>query len=482
MKTWLLVGLLGLLWNVPFWLQAGGLDDEGVTTLGASRVLQGEVPYRDFDTRHSPGSYYTAAAGLLVTGPSVTGMRLLMLLNTALLGLALYAVARELLPGRWPLVPWALFCWGGLTQWPILSYHWMATLAYLVGVWAVLRERWTLAGALVGVTGWYLQTEGAALGLGALLLARRNFPRVLGGALASSLLLWLPPLVLAGPSAIFRDSVASMASHVPFNRSPYDLRHILEPAHQLLAQWSTGTLFWKVNSLSYLGVWAFKYGLYFPVLAWATWAGLRQGGKLRDLVLLQVILTVALANRLDLLYQNYLTPLWYVILVAVFRHRAVAVPLLLLYGVQYGFMGLDARNYVYPIETPAGRLWTNSPAQAEGLNRLYGVARQLTPPGTRTFAYPYAASFYFLSQTRNATRYPVLVPLLYPRAAAERAQLEREGCPVVYRMGLSSQAISSDYPTVSAVAFEAELEAFDHALLMGYRFQGTAGPAAIWRR
>lgn len=478
----MLVGLLSLLCNLPFWLQAGGLDDEGVTSLGAVRVLQGEVPYRDFDTRHSPGSYYTAALGLAVLGPTVTGVRVLMLLNTALLGLALYGVARELLPGRWALVPWALFCWGGLTQWPILSYHWMATLAWLLGAWALLRGRWALAGALVGLAGWYLQTEGVALGLGALLLARRQALRVVGGAVASSLLLWLPVLVTAGPGLIWQDSVAAMATHVPFNRSPYSLRHIVEPGEQLLAQWPSGTLLWKLNSLSYLGVWACKYGLYFPVLAWACWVGLRKGGKLRELALLQVILTVALANRLDLLYQNYLTPLWYVLLVAVARDRRVAVPLVLLFGLQYGFLCADARNYRYPIQTPAGRLWSNDPARAEGLNQLYGVAHQITPPGTRTFAYPYAASFYFLSQTGNATRYPVLVPLLYPRSAAERAAREREGCSVVYRFALAVDSVANDYPTVSPGRFGEELRAFDQLLLQGYTLHGTAGPAQIWRR
>jgi len=480
-RIWLLVGLLGFLCNLPFWLQAGGLDDEGVTSLGAVRILQGEVPYRDFDTRHSPGSYYTAALGLAALGPTVTGVRVLMLLNTALLGLALYAVARELLPERWALVPWALFCWGGLTQWPILSYHWMATLAWLAGVWAVLRGRWSLAGALVGLAGWYLQTEGVALGLGALALAGRQAPRVLGWAVASSLVLWLPVLVTAGPALIWHDSVAAMGTHVPFNRSPYSLRHLAEPAAAMLAQWSQGTLVWKANSLAYLGVWTCKYGLYFPVLAWGCWAGLRQGGKLRALVWLQVVLTVALANRMDMLYQNYLTPVWYVLLLCVARHRAVAVGLLLLFGVQYGFLCADAQTYAYPIQTPAGRLWSNSPGQAQGLNQLYGVAGQLTPPGTRTFAYPYAAAFYFLSQTRNATRYPVLVPLLYPREAAERATREREGVPVIYRFGLATEVVASDYPTVSAADFGAELKAFDALLLEGYELQGTAGPAEIWR-
>ncbi len=482
MRYWLLVALLGFLVNLPFWLQAGGLDDEGVTSLGAVRVLQGEVPYRDFDTRHSPGSYYTAALGLAVTGPTVVGVRLLMLLNSCLLGLALYAVAREVLPARWALVPWALFCWGGLSQWPILSYHWMATLAFVAGVWAVLRGRWNLVGVLVGLTGWYLQTEGAALGLAALVLARRQGWRVVAGAILSSLMLWLPVLVLAGPAEIFRDSVAAMAVHVPFNRSPYTLSHIAAPLEQMLGQWPYGTWLWKLQSLSYLGVWAFKYGLYFPVLVWSCVMGWRKGGRLRDLALIQVILTVALANRMDLLYQNYLTPLWYVLLLAVARERIFAGLLLALFGVQYGFLCGDARGYVYPIATPAGQLWTNSPAQAESLNQLYGVARQLTPPGTRTFAYPYAASFYFLSQTRNATRYPVLVPLLYPRSASSLAAEQREGCAVIYRFGLDAAGIASDYPTVSPAAFEEELQAFDALLLQGYQLQGRAGAAAIWRR
>ncbi len=42
--------------------QAVGIYDEGITLVGADRVLHGAIPHRDFYTLYGPGQYYVLAA------------------------------------------------------------------------------------------------------------------------------------------------------------------------------------------------------------------------------------------------------------------------------------------------------------------------------------------------------------------------------------------------------------------------------------
>ena len=45
------------------------LQYDGVSTVGAERVLRGEIPYRDFWTMYAPGHFYLLALVFLVFGP-----------------------------------------------------------------------------------------------------------------------------------------------------------------------------------------------------------------------------------------------------------------------------------------------------------------------------------------------------------------------------------------------------------------------------
>ncbi|MBM4460769.1 MAG: glycosyltransferase family 39 protein [Chloroflexi bacterium] len=83
------------------------LYDEGLTLLNAERILQGQVPYRDFWTLYAPGYFYLLAGLFKLTGPNILAARILDTLLRFLLTLAVYALARRLTT-RWvALIPWA---------------------------------------------------------------------------------------------------------------------------------------------------------------------------------------------------------------------------------------------------------------------------------------------------------------------------------------------------------------------------------------
>src|ERR671935_2867220 len=76
-----------------------GLDDmdEGYFAEQATRVLRGEVPYRDFDSLCTPGLLYLHAGLFWALGqPYLLAPRLLSFLIRVALAVGLYALARPL--------------------------------------------------------------------------------------------------------------------------------------------------------------------------------------------------------------------------------------------------------------------------------------------------------------------------------------------------------------------------------------------------
>lgn len=493
-----LVLLVGLLANVPFFSAFEGMGDEAVTTLGALRLLAGEHCYHDFVSRHTPGSYFLTAAFFSISGSGVEALRTLMLLNAAFLSAVQFGLARELLTPRWALLASLLWTTTGVTQWPILSYHWLATAAYLATLWALLvwaRRPTPKMAALVGAgsaaTVWLLQTEGVAIVLTALIVGgtlRKRFalPFTLS-AVAASLLLWLPVLATASLAEIYADSVTSMKWHVPFNRSPYSWEPLLGPTRYLMAHLHEGTWEWIVHTASLLIVWYCKHGLYFPVLLVGVGLAWRGPVSLRILVLGQGILTLLCWNRQDMLYINYISAGFYILLADQVRRLPAAriwgTVLAALFILQYGFIVADGASFRYPLRTPRGTLYCSTPAQAGPLQALYDTAARLTPPGTVTFAYPYATEFYYLSGTRNATRFPLLVPFLDSHEELEQAiqQLETARPQYVYRFPCNASTVI-DYPTVDVPKFLAELAWLDEQILHNYARMSSVGPYEIWQR
>ena len=67
----LLLYALAFVYFLPGINQKINTYDEGVIVYGATRVLQGQVPYRDFWTMYSPGQFYILAAAFKLFGAYV---------------------------------------------------------------------------------------------------------------------------------------------------------------------------------------------------------------------------------------------------------------------------------------------------------------------------------------------------------------------------------------------------------------------------
>src|SRR5262245_359686 len=133
----LLVALihLGRVYNRGF-----NLLDEGFVLHVAERVLQGQVPYRDFFTQLTPGAFLALAAVFKVTGPSVIVGRWVTVLIGLLITALLYLSGRRILtrPSA-ALAALAFPVWGIGQGWFYPNYSWFALAGCMLALECTLR-------------------------------------------------------------------------------------------------------------------------------------------------------------------------------------------------------------------------------------------------------------------------------------------------------------------------------------------------------
>jgi hypothetical protein len=109
--------------------------DDGNMVMAALRVLEGQVPFRDFvHFFYSPGSVYLLAALYAVFGDSYLLLRVLWMVMQAFCVLLVFVVASRFVSRRWALLPTAVV-WLMPGPWFKVSYPFCALLAF----WGMLR-------------------------------------------------------------------------------------------------------------------------------------------------------------------------------------------------------------------------------------------------------------------------------------------------------------------------------------------------------
>jgi hypothetical protein len=81
--------------GLPRYRSGLDLGDEGLLSYGAVRVMDGQMPNRDFVTLQPPLSFYSAAAVFKVFGTSLVSLRILGLSIYVLIPLLTYGIARQ---------------------------------------------------------------------------------------------------------------------------------------------------------------------------------------------------------------------------------------------------------------------------------------------------------------------------------------------------------------------------------------------------
>ncbi|MDQ3703450.1 MAG: glycosyltransferase family 39 protein, partial [Chloroflexota bacterium] len=126
---------LGRVYNRGF-----NLLDEGFVLHVAERVLQGQVPYRDFFTQLTPGAFLALAAVFAVTGPSVIVGRWVTVVLGVLITALLYTSGRRILsrPAA-ALAALAFPIWGIGQGWFYPNYSWFALAGCMLALQCLLH-------------------------------------------------------------------------------------------------------------------------------------------------------------------------------------------------------------------------------------------------------------------------------------------------------------------------------------------------------
>ncbi len=155
-----------------------GPYDEGIPVYGAERILNGDVPYRDFWTIYAPGQFYAVAGWFKLLGSSVLAERLYDTLIRALVSTSVFLIALRLAPIGWGLVAWLVVAvwlkylgYYAYPNFPALLFA-LASLYLLLGFFHTNRPKMRLffAGALAGLAGLFRQDTGFYLLLSELLV------------------------------------------------------------------------------------------------------------------------------------------------------------------------------------------------------------------------------------------------------------------------------------------------------------------------
>ena len=149
--------------------------DEGIVLQGAQRILHGQVPYRDFFSFLTPGSYYLAAVFFKLFGNSFAVPRTALAVFGSCMTLISYALNRRVCSRKLSLVVAALVAVTALPYRFLVLHNWDSTLWACLALYSAVRLiesrhwGWCLAlGSSLSLTFLFEQSKGAGLLLGVL--------------------------------------------------------------------------------------------------------------------------------------------------------------------------------------------------------------------------------------------------------------------------------------------------------------------------
>jgi hypothetical protein len=112
--------------------------DEAVMLVGAERILNGEVPYKDFFSQYTPGQYYALAWVFKIFGVSVLAERIYDIIVKSLLSLSIFLIISLVSSYKYALLGWTMsLIWGGYINFPAYPVY-PAILFINIGIYLIL--------------------------------------------------------------------------------------------------------------------------------------------------------------------------------------------------------------------------------------------------------------------------------------------------------------------------------------------------------
>ena len=421
--------LCSVLYFLPFLRLLSHQGDEGTLIGGATRVLAGQLPYRDFFEVMGPGTFYWLALFFKLLGTTWFATRACLLLTTTGITVALYYLARRLNLEKagWPAILFVAAC---CHRWNVISHHMDSTLWALLSFTALAnwlqRPRCgllLLAGAGAGLTSCFMLQKGALLCLAFVIVIFlldnvnqrwRAMLTVVGGyalvLLIVSALFWRA----GGLADLLQANLLwPMAHYTGVNSVPYGLEFRQVYWDTFTTAFSALGPQWFANGISAFLSLPFVFVLGLPLLLAAL--GWTYGRSAFDRAALPYwvagsALWLSEIHRKDLPHLVFGSPLLILLAFHLYgrstvvwardARRLLVVSAYCLAAV----MPLTALLATRSVTTPRGVI-RNAAEEDHALQFLNTHVQ----PGDPIYVYPYANLYYFLSGTSNPTRYTILM-------------------------------------------------------------------------
>ena len=417
--------------------------DEGVVLQGAERILRGEVPYRDFFTFYTPGSFYLVALVLKIFGDTLAVARTSLTLAGAGCSLFAYLLARRVCSRSIALLGGALTTVAGVAYRFLVLHNWYSTLVCCMALYAALRlvesgrRSWSFGlGSLAATAVLFEQSKGAGLCLGLVVgfLALRTSAgsEVLPGSRINALLMGFAwPFLVTFAYFGVQHSISAMLQswlwplhhYMQANRVFFGSQNWSDHARAII--FHSGSL--PVRAVKILAVSPGFVVPVFPLIAvgmlvyWILQTrrrGLDPTHRYYVLmcsVLSGLFLSVVI-TRADIIHFMYLSPLWFVVLSWILGSPDLrgsmlnaARPWLTTYVIAaFGLMGLAV------LVTATGahdRIATRKGAIVTGRREsIIEYVQAQVSPGQVLLVYPYLPLYNYLTDTRSPLRYDYFQP------------------------------------------------------------------------
>jgi len=407
--------------------------DEGIVLQGAERILRGELPYRDFFSFYTPGSFYLVAGLFRVFGDSFAVARLSLAITGAACSVVTYSLARRVCSQGFALFAAALATIAGVAYRFLVLHNWYSTLLACLALYSAVRflesckPAWIFStGSFCSLTAMFEQSKGAGLCLG---LALGFFAlRILGkkslfrkSEFAGLTLGFLWPLLVIfvyfgaqhSVGIMIEDWLWPLRHYTSANHVPYGYQNWSDDARDLI--FHSGPVWARaVKAL------AVSPGFLVPVLPliavglFGYWLVQGQCGRLTldrceyyvvVCGVLSGLLVSVLMVRADIIHFMYLAPFWYVPLAWILEakeFRSTTLPairpfLVLLIGIGFGLMSLailtTATGAHNRVVTRRGLIVTGEE------DTVIDYVEKHTAPGEKILVYPYLPLYYYLTGT-----------------------------------------------------------------------------------
>ena len=493
----LILLLLGMLATYAYWSIYQDMDDEAAgTTLGAIRLLKGELPYRDWMSRHTPGGQFVTAAYFLIFGSGQLGTRSLMGLISAITGVLIYQCSCQVTRSGLRYLPWLLWTCGSITEKAELSHHWFGVIGTIFTFYWTLR--WALTpgrstplwvGFSAALSSWFLQSNGLSSLLMVALVWLRLRPaglsRVILAYVATDIVLWAPWLGFA--HEVWQNHFQVLGRHIAFNRLPYDWGRLGELASNYSGLTFSQQPIHFLAGWSHFGRMSILYGLYYLVIAAA--CGLAEKRRSRpQLALAYCSLAWALTTGYcqTICYISYAAPAFQLATLCLLagRERWAAVWGVLETAGWFFRICSISLAYCYPIATRAGTYWGPDPQEAASLNQLHAWIEVHCPKNSEVLAYPYFAREYSLEFLSNPIPQAFLFPWIFEEHEFVNcaAVLERNQVPFILRRVLDTSAILVEYPNAPADEIQRDYVRQDQRIFAPYQKIWEVPGFEVWSR